>query len=100
MRYLHFQVCIFVTAHGNNVPSDGNNIPNIPILLPPRFAACGASSTLMFAFFITATITTFRTFLFFVTPSFCSLERNDLGPESGIAIAEALKINKTITDIK
>ena len=96
MCYLHFAVCIFVTA-------DGNNIPIIPILLPPRFAAwAGTSSALrvasqsqrrsrstrrsppsseapllrrclcfvcvtitsMFAFFVTATVTTFRSFLF------------------------------------
>jgi len=37
---------------------------------------------------------------FFVTPSFCSLSVNQLGPEDGIAIAEALKINTTITNIK
>jgi hypothetical protein len=37
---------------------------------------------------------------FFVTPSFRSLWCNELGPEDGIAIAEALKINKTITNIK
>jgi hypothetical protein len=37
---------------------------------------------------------------FFVTPSFCSLEWNNLGPKGGIAIAEALKVNTTITDIK
>jgi hypothetical protein len=36
---------------------------------------------------------------FFVTPSFYSLSYNELGPEGGIAIAEALKINKTITTI-
>ena len=29
-----------------------------------------------------------------------SLEANDLGPEGGAAIAEALKINKTITNIE
>jgi len=29
-----------------------------------------------------------------------SLERNGLGPEGGKAIAEALKINTSITDIK
>jgi hypothetical protein len=33
-------------------------------------------------------------------PSFYSLELNRLGPEDGVAIAEALKSNKTITDIK
>jgi hypothetical protein len=31
---------------------------------------------------------------------FRSLGDNKLGPEGGIAIAEALKINETITDIK
>jgi hypothetical protein len=46
---------------------DGNNIPIIPILLPP---------------------------------SFRSLTDNELGPEGGIAIAEALKINTTITTIE
>jgi hypothetical protein len=35
-----------------------------------------------------------------VTPSDFSLGDNDLGPEGGIAIAEALKVNKTIKDIK
>ena len=29
-----------------------------------------------------------------------SLLENNLGPEGGVAIAEALKINKTITNIK
>ena len=33
-------------------------------------------------------------------PHFCSLGRNDLGPEAGKAIGEALKINTSITDIK
>jgi hypothetical protein len=33
-------------------------------------------------------------------PSFCSLYYNKLGPEGGIAIAEALQINTTITNIK
>jgi hypothetical protein len=33
-------------------------------------------------------------------PSFCSLTNNKLGPEDGVAIAEALKINTTITTIK
>jgi hypothetical protein len=37
---------------------------------------------------------------YFVTPSFCSLGWNALGSEGGIAIADALKINTTITDIK
>jgi hypothetical protein len=37
---------------------------------------------------------------FFVTPSFRSLMENELGPKGGIAIAEALKINTTITDIR
>jgi hypothetical protein len=36
----------------------------------------------------------------FVTPSFCSLMATKLGPEGGIAIAEALKINTTITTIE
>jgi hypothetical protein len=55
-----------------------------------------------------ATVTTDHSF--FVTPSFRSLERNNLGRNylgrnkfgrnGGIAIAEALKINKTITNIK
>jgi hypothetical protein len=30
----------------------------------------------------------------------CSLEGNGLGPEGGTAIAEALKVNDTITTIK
>jgi hypothetical protein len=33
-------------------------------------------------------------------PLVCSLHGNTLGPEGGIAIAEALKINKTVTTIK
>jgi hypothetical protein len=37
---------------------------------------------------------------FLLPPSFRSLGYNELGPKGGIAIAEALKINKTITDIK
>jgi hypothetical protein len=35
-----------------------------------------------------------------VTPSDFRLGGNDLGPEGGIAIAEALKVNKTIKVIK
>jgi hypothetical protein len=31
---------------------------------------------------------------------FCSLRTNKLGPEEGKAIAEALKVNKTVTNIK
>jgi hypothetical protein len=30
----------------------------------------------------------------------CSLERNELGPEGGTAIAEALKVNQTLQDIQ
>ena len=33
-------------------------------------------------------------------PHFCSLEYNELGPEGGKAIGEALKVNTSITDIK
>jgi hypothetical protein len=123
----------FVTAY----ECDGNNIPIIPILLPPRFVACGTTSSaprvasrsprrsrstrpssssseaLLFRrclCFACATTTLKFAFLlprrlqhsdhsFFVTPSFRSLRDNELGPKVGIAIAEALKINKTITDI-
>jgi hypothetical protein len=53
----------------------------------------------MFAFFVTATVTTFRT-NFLLPPSFRSLGHNELGPKDGIAIAEALKINTTITTIE
>jgi hypothetical protein len=35
-----------------------------------------------------------------VTPSDFSLYHNDLGPDGGIAIAEALKVNKTLENIK
>ena len=41
-------------------------------------------------------VTTFRSFRAYL----CSLEENGLGPEGGIAIAEALKVNATITTIK
>ena len=34
-----------------------------------------------------------------VTTPLCSLEWNDLGPEGGAAVAEALKVNDTITNI-
>jgi hypothetical protein len=37
---------------------------------------------------------------YFGTPSFRSLMDNELGSKGGIAIAEALKINKTITNIE
>jgi hypothetical protein len=37
---------------------------------------------------------------FFVTPSLRSLWNNKLGPKGGIAIAEALTINTTITTIE
>jgi len=37
---------------------------------------------------------------FLLPPSFRSLLMNELGPKGGIAIAEALKISKTITTIK
>jgi hypothetical protein len=30
----------------------------------------------------------------------CSLDRNDLGPEGGKAIAEALKVNQTLQNIE
>jgi hypothetical protein len=33
-------------------------------------------------------------------PPFCSLEDNELGAEGGKAIGEALKVNKSITNIK
>ena len=33
-------------------------------------------------------------------PHFCSLEGNGLGPEGGKAIGEALKVNKSITNIR
>jgi len=36
----------------------------------------------------------------FVTPSFFSLGWNEVGPEGGIAIAEVLKVNSTITTIR
>jgi hypothetical protein len=42
---------------------------------------------------------TFRTFRF-CYPLVCRLSGNKLGPEGGTAIAEALKINTTITDIE
>ena len=32
--------------------------------------------------------------------SACSLTDNRLGPESGVAIADALKVNKTVTTIE
>jgi hypothetical protein len=72
MCYLHFDVRIFVTAtlHFDVRIFCYRDGNNIPIIP------------------------------FFVTPSFCSLRWNELGPEGGIAIAEALKINKTITNIK
>ena len=49
--------------------------------------------------FVTETVTRFL-LTFLVTAYLFSLERNELGPEGGVAIAEALKINKTITNIK
>ena len=33
-------------------------------------------------------------------PTFCSLYRNDLGPEGGKAIAEALNVNRSIVQIE
>ena len=33
-------------------------------------------------------------------PSFCSLKYNELGAEGGKAVAEALKVNTSITNIK
>ena len=33
-------------------------------------------------------------------PSLCSLWRNELGAEGGKAVAEALKVNTSITNIK
>ena len=33
-------------------------------------------------------------------PPFCSLKDNELGAEGGKAIGEALKVNKSITNIK
>ena len=33
-------------------------------------------------------------------PPFCSLNDNELGPEGGKAIGEALKVNTSITNIK
>ena len=33
-------------------------------------------------------------------PHFCSLVNNDLGPEGGKAIGEALKVNTSITNIR
>ena len=35
-----------------------------------------------------------------VTTPLCSLGYTDLGPEGGAAVAEALKVNDTITNIK
>ena len=35
-----------------------------------------------------------------VTTPHCSLGFNELGPESGAAVAEALKVNDTITEIE
>jgi hypothetical protein len=58
--FVAFEIRIFVIAVGNNIPI-------IPILLPPRL---------------------------------CSLRENWMGPDAGKALAETLKINTTITDIK
>ena len=33
-------------------------------------------------------------------PHFCSLRYNELGPEGGKAIGEALKVNKSIINIR
>jgi len=62
-----------------------------PCLLLPPFSCL--SSRLLF---VTATVTTFRSFRAYLY----SLGWNGIGPEGGVAIAEALKINKTITNIK
>jgi hypothetical protein len=60
----------------------------------------------MFAFFVTAYVFCYRDgnnipiIPFLLPPSFRSLGGNWIGPEFVIAIAEALKINTTITTIE
>jgi hypothetical protein len=54
----------------------------------------------MFAFFVTADGNNILIIPNLLPPSFYSLVLNRLGSEGGIAIAEALKINTTITNVK